>query len=72
MGIGSVVTVKDIEFGDVDIYQIVGSQEANPMDGKISDDSPFGKGLFGHRQGDIVDVEAPAGILKFEIIKIEK
>ena len=72
VGIGSVVTVKDIEFGDVDIYQIVGSQEANPMDGKISDDSPFGKGLFGHRQGDIVDVEAPAGILKFEIIKIEK
>ena len=72
VGIGSVVTVKDIEFGDVDIYQIVGSQEANPMDGKISDDAPFGKGLCGHRQGDIVDVEAPAGILKFEIIKIEK
>ncbi len=72
VGIGSVVTVKDIEFGDVEIYQIVGSQEANPMEGKISDDSPFGKGLFGHRQGAIVDVEAPAGILKFEIIKIEK
>ena len=72
VGIGSLVTVKDIEFGDVDVYQIVGSQEANPMEGRISDDSPFGKGLFGHRQGDVVEVEAPAGILKFEILKIER
>ena len=72
VGIGSIVTVKDIEFGDVDVYQIVGSQEANPMEGRISDDSPFGKGLFGHKLGEIVDVEAPAGILKFEILKIER
>ena len=41
------------------------------MQGKISDDSPFGKGLFGHKVGEIVEVEAPAGILKFEIMKIE-
>ena len=72
VGIGSIVTVKDIEFGDIETYQIVGSQEANPMEGKISDDSPFGKGLYGRRQGEIVDVEAPAGLLKFEIIKIER
>lgn len=71
VGIGSIVTVKDVEFGDIDTYQIVGSQEANPMEGKISDDSPFGKGLFGKKEREIVEVEAPAGVLKFEIIKIE-
>lgn len=72
IGIGSVVTVKDVEFGDVEKYQIVASQEANPMEGKISDTSPFGSGLCGHRAGETVEVEAPAGILKFEIIKIER
>lgn len=72
VGIGSVVTVRDVEFGDVETYKIVGSQEANPMDGRISDDSPFGRGLFGHEVGETVDIEAPAGILKFEILTIEK
>lgn len=72
VGIGSKVTVRDVEYGDEEVYQIVGSQEANPMQGRISDDSPFGRGLLGHRVGEIVDVEAPAGILKFEILKIEE
>ena len=72
VGIGSFVTVLDKETGDKETYQIVGSQEANPMEGKISDDSPFGKGLFGHKVGEVVDVDAPAGVLKFEILKIEK
>ena len=72
VGIGSIVTVKDLEFGDEETYQIVGSQEANPMEGKISDDSPFGKGLFGHKVGETVTVEAPAGELKFKIIKIDR
>lgn len=72
VGIGSIVTVKDLETGDVIKYKIVGSQEANPMDGRISDDSPFGRGLFGHEAGEIVDIEAPVGVLQFEIITIEK
>jgi len=72
VGIGSNVTVRDVETGEVESYQIVGSQEANPMSGRISDDSPFGRGLFGHKVGETVDVEAPAGTLKFEILKIEK
>ena len=72
VGIGSKVTVKDLELGTVEKYKIVGSQEANPLTGRISDDSPFGKGLFGHAAGDIVEVDAPMGILKFEIISIEK
>ena len=72
VGIGSIVTVLDVEFNEEEKYQIVGSQEANPMQGKISDDSPFGKGLFGHKVGDVVTVDAPAGMLRFEILKIEK
>lgn len=72
VGIGSKVTVRDEATGYEEVYQIVGSQEANPMEGKISDDSPFGKGLYGHAAGEIVSVEAPAGVLKFKILKIEK
>ena len=69
--IGSRVTVRDLELDSEDAYQIVGSQEADPTMSKISDDSPFGKGLLGGKVGDIVEIEAPAGILKFEIIKID-
>jgi len=71
VGIGSKVTVRDLEFKTEDTYEIVGSQEADPTMGRISDDSPFGKGLMEKRKGDIVEVEAPAGILKFEIVGIE-
>ena len=53
-------------------YSIVGSQEADPMNYRISDDSPFGRAMVGKGVGDIVEVEAPVGILKFRIIAIEK
>ena len=72
VGIGSIVTVRDVETNDEYKYKIVGSQEANPMDGKISDDSPFGRALYGHALGQVVDVDAPAGIIQYEIIGIEK
>ena len=52
-------------------YTIVGSQEANPMDGKVSDDSPFGRGLYGHVAGDKINVDAPAGEMHFEILSVE-
>ena len=70
IGIGSKVTVLDVELGEESEYQIVGSQEANPMTGRISDDSPFGKGLIGHKIGETVIVEAPAGELQFEILNV--
>ncbi len=70
IGIGSRVTVLDVELGEQSEYQIVGSQEANPMTGRISDDSPFGKGLIGHKIGETVTVEAPAGELKFQILNV--
>lgn len=71
VGLGSCVRVMDVELGEEEEYQIVGSQEANPMQGRISDDSPFGRGLMGHSVGEIVTVEAPAGTLSFKILSIE-
>lgn len=70
VAVGSRVTVRDLEDGFEDTYSIVGSQEADPREGRISNDSPVGRGLMGHAVGDIVEVEAPAGILKFEVIEI--
>lgn len=70
IGIGSKVKVLDIEFNEEAEYQIVGSQEANPRTGRISDDSPFGRGLIGHKIGETVTVEAPAGALQFKILDV--
>lgn len=69
--LGSVVTVLDLEDNFEETYEIVGSQEANPREGRISDDSPLGKGLHGHRTGDTVSIEAPVGTLKFKIVSVE-
>lgn len=69
--LGSIVRVRDLEDGFEDSFEIVGSQEANPKEGRISDDSPVGKGLHGHRAGETVTILAPAGELKFKILSIE-
>ena len=70
VGHGSRVKVRDVEEDSEDEYQIVGSQEANPMEGLISSDSPFGRALLGHAVGETVTVEAPAGPMHFEILEI--
>ena len=72
VGNGSVVTIRDVEFDEVETYKIVGSQEANPTAGKGSDDSPVGRALMGHGVGETVYVDAPGGTVTFEIIKIER
>lgn len=64
--------VEDLEFGDKEEYHFVGSQEANPMEGKISDESPFGKAVLGHKVGDVVQVEAPIGVVSYKIIELKK
>ena len=69
--LGSMVRVKDLEEDSEDTYEIVGSQEANPTLGRISDDSPVGKALTGHKAGEIIEIEAPVGVLKFEILSVE-
>jgi len=71
IAIGSKVTVKDLERDTVDTYEIVGSQEADPNMSRISDDSPLGKSLVDRKKGDTVDVDAPAGVIQFEILAIE-
>lgn len=69
--LGSIVKVRDVADDFEETYEIVGSQEANPRAGRISDDSPVGRGLHGHRAGETVSIMAPAGELKFEIISVE-
>ena len=71
VGIGSRVKVQDLEDGSEDEFQLVGSQEANPMLGRISDDSPIGRGLLGHKKDEVVTVEAPAGTMQFRILSVE-
>ena len=71
VGLGCSVRVKDLGTGDEDVYQIVGSQEANPMSGRISDESPIGRGLLGHKVGETVTIDAPAGQMKFTILAVE-
>ena len=69
--LGSFVTVRDLDDEFEDKYEIVGSQEANPREGRISDDSPVGKGLIGHRAGDSVSIAVPAGEIRLKIISVE-
>ncbi|MBR6376939.1 MAG: transcription elongation factor GreA [Oscillospiraceae bacterium] len=72
VGLGCTIKVRDVEFDEVELYAIVGSQEADPKNHKISDDSPFGRAMIGKTVGDIVTVEAPVGAVQFEILSVEK
>ena len=64
--------VKDLELDEEEEYHFVGSQEADPMEGKISDESPFGKAMLGKKVGTIVEVEAPIGVVKYQVMDIKK
>ena len=71
--VGSNVTVKILSMDNAEkTFQIVGSAEANPYENRISNESPVGKTLIGHKTGDIVEVQTPAGLSKFEILAIGK
>ena len=70
--LGSRIKVLDKEFDEEVEYEVVGSQEADPMNGLISEDSPFGRALLGKTVGDEVEVEAPAGTLYYKILGVEK
>ena len=72
VSIGSKVSVKDLDDGEITEYFIVGSTEADPMKGRISDESPVGSALLGHKIGEVVAVEAPMGVLEYEIVNISK
>ncbi|MBQ6153868.1 MAG: transcription elongation factor GreA [Ruminococcus sp.] len=70
--IGSLVKIENLNNSKVAEYRIVGSNESNPREGKISDESPIGKGLIGHSLGDVVVVETPLGEVNFKVLEISK
>ena len=70
--VGNSVVVRDLELDEQLQYQIVGSQEADPMNGRISEDSPFGRALLGRKAGEEVVVEAPAGNIRYQIVEIQR
>ena len=72
ISIGCHVKIRDLEFNEDLDYKIVGSTEANSLKGKISNESPVGKALIGHKVKDIVEVETQAGVLKYEVLEIQR
>ena len=72
VNVGTKVKVLDVEFDEETEYKIVGSAEADPLNGKISDESPIGKALLGHKEGETVVANTPQGDLEFKIVKIIK
>nr|MDN4744872.1 transcription elongation factor GreA [Lachnospiraceae bacterium C1.1] len=70
--IGCKIKIMDMEYKEEMEYRIVGSTEANSLKGKISNESPVGKALLGHKVGDTVKVETKAGILKYKVLDISK
>lgn len=72
IGLGCSFTVRDLEFNEEETYELVGSQEANPAKGRVSDDAPFGRAMVGKKVGDIVKVEAPIGVIEYEVIRITR
>ena len=72
VSVGSIVKVMDYEFDEEVEYTIVGSAEADPMNFKISNESPVGSALLGKKVGDVVEVAVPSGVSKFEVLEIRR
>ena len=72
IGLGCTFTVLDIDDNEELTFELVGSQEADPMNGAISEDSPFGKALLGKVEGADVTVDAPAGPVEYKVLKVER
>ena len=71
VSIGSRVRLKDMDANETVEYHIVGSAEANPAEHKLSNESPVGRAIIGHKKGETVEVSAPRGSLKFKILDIK-
>ena len=70
--VGNLVKLLDLEFNEEVLYTIVGSTEVDLAENKISNESPMGKALIGRKKGETIEVDAPAGIIKFKILAIKK
>jgi transcription elongation factor GreA len=71
VSVGSHVRLRDMQANKTFEYHIVGSAEANPAENKLSNESPVGKAIMGHKKGDVVEVAAPRGTTKFKILEIK-
>ncbi len=72
INIGCQIKILDVEFNEELEYKIVGSTEANSLKGKISNESPVGKALMGHKVGDTVEVETQAGVIAYKVLEIQR
>lgn len=72
VGLGSTVTLLDMEYNEEIVYKIVGSTEVDSLNGKISNESPVGRAIVGAKKGATITVDTPAGPIKYKIIKVEK
>ncbi|MDI3547973.1 MAG: transcription elongation factor GreA [Halanaerobiales bacterium] len=72
VNLGTTVRLREKETDEIFAYTIVGSAEADPLNFKISNESPIGKAILGHKIGDLVKVKVPSGIMEYEILSIEK
>lgn len=72
VSVGSFVKLKDLDLDEVEKLQIVGSTEADPDNGKISDESPIGMAIIKKHVGDRIEVQAPIGVIRMEIVEISK
>ena len=72
VGLGCTVVVEDFRNGKQTTYRITGSQEANPMENKLSDDSPFGRAIVGKSAGDTFMVNSPAGAFEMKVISVSR
>lgn len=72
ISVGCKVKVFDVEFEEEEEFRIVGSSEANSLQGKISNESPVGKALLGARVGEVVDVETQAGMIQYKVLEIQR
>lgn len=72
ISIGCKVKILDVEFDEELEYKIVGSTEANSLKGKISNESPVGSALIGHKVGELVDVETQVGVIQYKVLEIQR
>ena len=72
ISIGCLVRVLDVEYDEEEEYKLVGSSEASSLQNKISNESPFGQAVIGAKVGDFVEVEAPAGVIKYKVLSIHR
>ncbi|QOR33821.1 transcription elongation factor GreA [Clostridium sp. 'deep sea'] len=71
VSLGTRIVLRDIEYNEDEEYIIVGSAEANPRKGRISNESPVGQAVIGKKKGDIIEVSVPVGTIKYEIVDIK-